>query len=135
MASLRIAVCACAGASMSRRKGHRIIPRVDHVVIDVTDTGSGIPPEIAGKIFEPFFTTKPMGQGTGLGLSTVYGIVKQTGGYIFATRAPGGIGTKFSVFLPAVPHGERPPDMPAAPVATSLHANSLAGVRVAARRG
>ncbi len=82
-------------------QGHRIIPRTDHIAIDVIDTGTGIPPAIAGKIFEPFFTTKPMGQGTGLGLSTVYGIIKQSGGYIFAQPAPGR-GTRFSVYLPAV---------------------------------
>ena len=111
-------------------QGHRIIPRVDHVAIDVTDTGGGIPPEIAGKIFEPFFTTKPMGQGTGLGLSTVYGIVKQTGGYIFATPAPGQTGTNFSVFLPAVPHAaHRQEALPVTEPAT-LHADSLAGVRL-----
>ena len=84
-------------------EGHRIIPHVDHVRIDVIDTGTGIPPEIAGKIFEPFFTTKPMGQGTGLGLSTVYGIVKQSGGYVFAMPHPDGRGTKFSIYLPALP--------------------------------
>jgi two-component system cell cycle sensor histidine kinase/response regulator CckA len=84
-------------------EGHRIIPHVDHVRIDVIDTGAGIPPEIAGKIFEPFFTTKPMGQGTGLGLSTVYGIVKQSGGYVFAMPSPNGRGTKFSIYLPALP--------------------------------
>lgn len=82
-------------------QGHRIIPRVDHVVIDVADTGSGIPPAIAGKIFEPFFTTKKMGEGTGLGLSTVYGIIKQSGGYIFA-RPGQPRGTVFSIFLPTV---------------------------------
>ena len=111
-------------------QGHRIIPRVDHVAIDVTDTGSGIPPAIAGKIFEPFFTTKPMGQGTGLGLSTVYGIVKQTGGYIFAMPAPGGVGTKFSVFLPAVPHPDQSEETLVPIEPTTLHADSLAGVRL-----
>ena len=80
--------------------GHRIMPAIDFVAIDVTDTGTGIAPEIAGKIFEPFFTTKPVGQGTGLGLSTVYGIVKQTGGFIFAAPVAGG-GTCFAVYLPA----------------------------------
>ncbi|WP_439545226.1 ATP-binding protein [Sandarakinorhabdus sp.] len=80
--------------------GHAIIPGIDHVAIDVTDTGSGIPPMIIGKIFEPFFTTKPQGQGTGLGLSTVYGIVKQSDGFIFAKPGPGGRGTTFSVYLP-----------------------------------
>jgi two-component system cell cycle sensor histidine kinase/response regulator CckA len=76
------------------------MPAADFVALTVTDTGSGIPPEIAGKIFEPFFTTKPMGQGTGLGLSTVYGIVKQTGGFIFVEPVDGG--TRFAVYLPAV---------------------------------
>lgn len=80
-------------------QGHRIIPRVDHLVLDVADTGTGIPPAIAGKIFEPFFTTKKMGEGTGLGLSTVYGIVKQSDGYIFA-RPGSPRGTVFSIFLP-----------------------------------
>ena len=84
-------------------QGHRIIPPVDHVRIDVIDTGTGILPEIAGKIFEPFFTTKPMGEGTGLGLSTVYGIVKQSSGYVFAMPAGDGAGrgTMFSIYLPA----------------------------------
>ena len=96
--------------------GHAIMPRIDFVAITVEDTGSGIAPEIAGKIFEPFFTTKPVGQGTGLGLSTVYGIVKQTGGFVFAAPADGG-GTCFAVYLPAtapvdppaVADGSRPP--------------------------
>jgi signal transduction histidine kinase/ActR/RegA family two-component response regulator len=82
--------------------GHNIMPRVDHIAIEVTDTGSGIAPSISGKIFEPFFTTKPMGQGTGLGLSTVYGIVKQSGGYVFTRPGPDDNGTIFTVFLPAV---------------------------------
>lgn len=81
--------------------GHAIMPAVDHVAIDVTDSGSGIPPQILGKIFEPFFTTKPQGQGTGLGLSTVYGIIKQSDGFIFAKPGPGGRGTTFTVYLPA----------------------------------
>jgi two-component system cell cycle sensor histidine kinase/response regulator CckA len=79
---------------------HPIVPPVDHVRIDVIDTGSGISPEIAAKIFEPFFTTKPMGKGTGLGLSTVYGIVKQSGGFIFALPVETG-GTMFSLYLPS----------------------------------
>ncbi len=83
--------------------GHAIIPEIDHVAIDITDTGSGIPPHIMGKIFEPFFSTKPQGQGTGLGLSTVYGIVKQSDGYIFARSGPGGRGTTFSIYLPGRP--------------------------------
>jgi signal transduction histidine kinase/CheY-like chemotaxis protein len=83
--------------------GHAIMPQIDYVAIDVSDTGSGIPPEIMGKIFEPFFSTKPQGQGTGLGLSTVYGIVKQSDGYIFAKSGPGGRGTTFSIYLPGRP--------------------------------
>jgi len=83
--------------------GHAMMLAIDFVSIDVSDTGSGIPPEIAAKIFEPFFTTKPVGQGTGLGLSTVYGIMKQSDGYIFAKPGPGGRGTTFSLYLPGRP--------------------------------
>ena len=82
--------------------GHTIMPAIEHVAIEVRDNGSGIPPDIAGKIFEPFFTTKKLGEGTGLGLSTVYGIIKQSGGFIFARPGSAG-GTVFSIYLPAVP--------------------------------
>ncbi|WP_404977752.1 cell cycle histidine kinase CckA [Ancylobacter sp. 3268] len=75
------------------------LPAADHVLVEVMDTGSGIPSEIIDKIFEPFFSTKEVGKGTGLGLSTVYGIVKQTGGTIDLESVPGR-GTVFRVFLP-----------------------------------
>ena len=92
--------------------GHSVMPAVDFVALTVSDTGTGIPAAIAGKIFEPFFTTKPVGEGTGLGLSTVYGIVKQTGGFIFAQPAEGG-GTCFAVYLPATDAAK--PDLPPPP--------------------
>ncbi len=86
----------------------------DYVTIEVSDTGSGIPKEIVDKIFEPFFTTKETGKGTGLGLSTVYGIVKQTNGYVFVDSTIGK-GTSFRIFLPRhVPVAGDVPD--AAPV-------------------
>ncbi|MEO5707573.1 MAG: response regulator [Alteraurantiacibacter sp.] len=87
-----------------RRMGSEIIPAGDYTVLVAEDTGGGIPPEILPKIFEPFFTTKDMGKGTGLGLSTVYGIVKQSGGFIFASNAKstdGAMrGARFTIYLP-----------------------------------
>ncbi len=82
-----------------RRLNSDILPVDDYTALSVTDTGTGIAPEILGKIFEPFFTTKEVGKGTGLGLSTVYGIVKQTGGFIFADSTIGE-GTSFVIYLP-----------------------------------
>lgn len=81
------------------RHGHEMLAPGDYVLIEVIDEGTGIPKENLGRIFEPFFSTKEVGSGTGLGLSTVYGIVKQTGGYIFVESEPGK-GAKFSIFLP-----------------------------------
>ena len=72
----------------------------DHVLIEVKDTGPGVPPEIAEKIFDPFFTTKEEGKGTGLGLSTVHGVIGQMGGAIRVENAPAG-GALFSIYLPA----------------------------------
>ncbi len=76
-----------------------VLPQAEYTALVIEDTGGGIPPEHLGKIWEPFFTTKETGKGTGLGLSTVYGIVKQSGGFIFA-ESEVGKGTRFTVYLP-----------------------------------
>lgn len=84
------------------------VPAGDYVTVCVRDNGVGIPPDKLQKVFEPFYTTKRTGEGTGLGLSTAYGIVKQTGGFIFVDSAPGS-GTSFTLYFPV---DDRPEDAP-----------------------
>ncbi len=86
-------------ADEATQLAYKGMPAAEYVRIDVSDTGTGIPADIVDKIFEPFFSTKEVGKGTGLGLSTVYGIVKQTGGFIYVDSEPGK-GTSFRIFLP-----------------------------------
>ncbi|MEI9403024.1 cell cycle histidine kinase CckA [Mesorhizobium argentiipisi] len=113
---------------------YRELAPADYVLVDVEDTGSGIAPDVLKKIFEPFFTTKEVGKGTGLGLSMVYGIIKQTGGFIFCDSEVGK-GTVFRIFLPrhiaevkkqAEP-GEVPAIAAAAPAKPADAAKDLSG--------
>ena len=112
----------------------------DYVVLRVRDSGIGMDEQTKARIFEPFFTTKPAGQGTGLGLSTAYGIVKQSGGYIGVETAPGA-GTTFTILLPRVFEPEEPasplPRVEAEPPASRgrvLLVEDEAAVREATRR-
>src|SRR6202030_121941 len=94
--TVKTADVSAADAAQLAYKG---MPAADYVRIDISDTGTGIPADIVDKIFEPFFSTKEVGKGTGLGLSTVYGIVKQTGGFVYVD-SEAGEGTSFHIFLP-----------------------------------
>ncbi|HSF13606.1 MAG TPA: ATP-binding protein, partial [Erythrobacter sp.] len=102
--------------------GSEVLPAADYTVLIVQDTGGGIPPHVLPKLFEPFFTTKEQGKGTGLGLSTAYGIVKQSGGFIFADnitdKAGHPTGARFTVYFP-VHRGEMPKKRAPAPLVSS----------------
>ena len=123
--------------------GSDILPIADYAALSISDTGTGIPTGVLGKVFEPFFTTKEVGKGTGLGLSTVYGIVKQSGGFIFADSTVGE-GTRFVIYLP-VHHVEekarprrlvkdKPPENELWGTATILLVEDEAMVRTVAER-
>ena len=113
-------------ASESDAQSYKGMPSADYVLVEVSDTGSGIPPDIIDKIFEPFFSTKEVGKGTGLGLSTVYGIVKQTGGFIYVNSVAGN--TSFRIFLPRYIAGAEE----AQPQIADANAPAIAGVVSAA---
>jgi two-component system cell cycle sensor histidine kinase/response regulator CckA len=113
-------------AEESVRFGYKGMPEADYVLVEVGDTGTGIPPDIRDRIFEPFFSTKDVGKGTGLGLSTVYGIVKQTGGFVYL-ESEIGKGTAFRIFVPRhVPGGEETAQLP------ETEAPAVAGAMAAA---
>ena len=87
-------------AAEARAMGWMDVTTEEVALIEVSDTGAGVPPELLDKIFEPFFTTKAINEGTGMGLATVYGIVQQAGGHIAVTNLPGA-GAAFRILLPA----------------------------------
>jgi two-component system cell cycle sensor histidine kinase/response regulator CckA len=116
-------------AEESARFQAKGMPLGEYVLVEVEDTGTGIAPEIMDKIFDPFYTTKDVGKGTGLGLSTVYGIVKQTGGFIYVDSEVGK-GTTFRIFLPRHVPAADDVDVPQLPETTSpaiANAMSAAG--------
>ena len=103
-AVVRIRTCKLTPAE-ARAQGWSDAPEGDVALIEVSDNGPGVPAELRAKIFEPFFTTKAVGEGTGMGLATVYGIVEQARGHIALAEAPGG-GAAFRIFLPAAKASE-----------------------------
>jgi two-component system, cell cycle sensor histidine kinase and response regulator CckA len=106
------------GAEDSTLLQGRGMPLGEYVLVEVEDTGTGIAPEIIDKIFDPFYTTKDVGKGTGLGLSTVYGIVKQTGGFIYVDSEVGR-GSTFRIFLPRYIAGADDIETPPLPETTA----------------
>ena len=115
---IRIETC-CRYLEAPMNRDRVSVPAGQFVVVTVTDQGTGIPPDRMSHIFEPFYTTKRPGEGTGLGLSMAYGIVKQSGGYIFCDSTVGK-GTQFSLFFPADLEGEDEAALPAAPGQTEV---------------
>jgi CheY-like chemotaxis protein len=95
-----------------------------YTVLRVTDTGVGMEPEVARQIFDPFFTTKDVGKGTGLGLATVYGIVRQHGGHVLVHSTPGE-GSRFEVYLPATEDKPLPAEAPQGPTTLGGHETIL----------
>ncbi|KQT86240.1 PAS domain-containing protein [Aurantimonas sp. Leaf443] len=99
------------GAAEAAEFRYAEMPAGEYVLVEVADNGTGMPADVAERIFEPFFTTKDIGKGTGLGLSMVYGIVKQSGGFIFVETKPDQ-GTMFRIFLPRHVPAEQPATRP-----------------------
>jgi len=131
--AIRTANVAAAEAAKFNYTG---MPAADYVLVETVDNGTGIPPDIIGKIFDPFFSTKEVGKGTGLGLSTVYGIIKQTGGFVYP-ESEVGKGTTFRIFLPRHVPAEEPavetlPETSSPAIAPAQPATAPAAVAVAA---
>lgn len=102
------------------RRDRAMVPAGDYVTVKVRDEGVGIPRDDLSKVFEPFFTSKRPGEGTGLGLSTAYGIIKQTGGFIFVDSVEGS-GTEFTLFFPAFERVANPVEASTAPAGATAH--------------
>lgn len=114
------------GDDIARNHARKEMPETDYVMISVTDTGTGIAQELLQQIFEPFFSTKDVGKGTGLGLATVYGIVKQSGGFVYPVSTVGE-GTTFALYFPRYEPSQAEIEAANAPTGGKEEARNLAG--------